>query len=320
MSVINIEKLDYYTRILWNKMGGKFSINSLLSDNKSKTHIAEKFELTSKASLKQVLSIGDSVQVTAAVSRTMAGNKSANIPANTFVGRIQFGVCNYKIGDIVNGCSIYAVKMADNTILEALVVNESATVVKSKIYQNTVVKNAVEFEINKAFNEDVYFIAGCNYIQSGKKGMAIGLDNNNCIAFDRDTEGTVLEEGFQITATTKRSPTIVIFGENDNLATAFKDYRADSRELVRFDGTTVQISGFRSIGEVAKVGEIKTFAFDIGKSTEIGGKTWTRCDGQVIYKNEDGTLSMVNNKAVDPQESITLPHSEEGRVLYVCSG
>ncbi len=67
------------------------------------------------------------------------------------------------------------------------------------------------------------------------------------------------------------------------------------------------------------IGEIKMFAFDLGESTEIGGKTWLRCEGQTVNRDESGSILTFFTQDAK-QSSITLPVSEEGKNIYVCVG
>lgn len=89
--------------------------------------------------------------------------------------------------------------------------------------------------------------------------------------------------------------------------------RKSTSELVtRFDlaNNTVPLN-------IYQVGELKAFAFDLGESTEIDGKTWLRCEGQVVQSVDHPELATLIG---EQNGLVTLPSNSGTDYMYICVG
>lgn len=143
------------------------------------------------------------------------GKPSAVVTANTLVSRICVETIGYNVGDIVDKVNVFAVKN-DNTVKELVVTDGTAIVIDHDgSYFNTNCK-LLEIEIQKMFDEDVYFVVGCG--KSGNGGQAGHQTTDSRIAMDIPVDGLAVGAQLSPITTYGRINSMIIYGE-DNVVT-----------------------------------------------------------------------------------------------------
>lgn len=176
-------------------------------------------------------------------TNTLAGNKNAYVQANTKISKIQVGLDGYLEGEKVTGIEVYAVKYNDDTIVERIIY-EGIGVAKYPL--NTTVRGVlfVDVEINKSFNEDVYFIARLKH--NGTKGMYLCGAGAGGVAFDKRTDDEELKHGDVVPTTTSgaRFAAMLVYGEV-SLSNAFIGVELKNTNILDFkkaDGSTQSVT------------------------------------------------------------------------------
>lgn len=165
MSIANFEQLKDITQDLWRK--AKAKIEAIANDYVSKT-------LTNNVNGETIFANGH-VEGT---SLKMFSNKnsdmlidsggscfgvpSTSINAGINVGKIAMAVDpSLEAGSTVNNVVALAVKKSNNVVKEVIVQNETATVCYNT-NANLNAQKIIYIDINRSFNEEVYFLIGCN--------------------------------------------------------------------------------------------------------------------------------------------------------------
>ena len=90
------------------------------------------------------------------------GVPSTSINAGINVGKIAMAVDpSLEVGSTVNNVVALAVKKSNNVVKEVIVQNETATV-HYNTYADLNAQKIIYIDINRSFNEEVYFLIGCN--------------------------------------------------------------------------------------------------------------------------------------------------------------
>lgn len=239
---------------------------------------------------------------------TYCCNPSQGI-TNSFVSALVVPIHNSKPGDVIQA-SYFTVNAANSRTTSG-VLDEKMYTVQDILYKG---HYCIVIEVNKTFNYAVSFGFGIkDTVIVGPRRIGLlktELPNSNNItwsSYNKPANGDAvshLSSKFMI-------PYMIT-------------KKATSEVVTRFDlaNNTVPMDIFYQIGEM------KAFAIDMGETTEIGGKTWVRCEGQVVQQDENGTISVatkrnvmsrIMGKDVYQKGSFTLPVSEPGKYIYVCA-
>lgn len=175
-------------------------------------------------------------------TKTLAGDKNASIPQGTKVSKILVGVNGYTEGETVTGVEVYAVNKANDTIVERIVYEGTGVARIPKGITDGVLY--VDVEVNKSFNDEVYFITRLK--KNGSKGMYLGGTLTTGIAFDKQTDDQELAQGsgIPIGSSTRRIPNIIVYGKV-SLSNAFVDATLNNSngiDFTRADGTTKTVN------------------------------------------------------------------------------
>ena len=156
--LINKNKLDVFTNKLWKRITKSFVSKTLHNSVSGETifsngHVeGSVLRMFSNKNPNMLIGNGGSCY----------GIPSASINAGMNVGKIAMAVDpSLEVGSTVSNVVALAVKKSNNTVKEIIVENETATV----YYNNNTNLNAqkiIYININRNFNEEVYFLIGCD--------------------------------------------------------------------------------------------------------------------------------------------------------------
>ena len=156
--LINNNKLDRFTNKLWQRITKSFVSKTLHNNVSGETifsngHVEGSIlRLFSNKNPNMIIENGGSC----------FGVPSTSINAGMNVGKIAMAVDpSLEVGSTVSNVVALAVKKSNNTVKEIIVENETATV----YYNNNSNLNAqkiIYININRSFNEEVYFLIGCD--------------------------------------------------------------------------------------------------------------------------------------------------------------
>lgn len=156
--LINKNKLDVFTNKLWKRITKSFVSKTLHNSVSGETifsngHVEGSIlRLFSNKNPDMLIGSGGSC----------FGVPSTSINAGMNVGKIAMAVDpSLEVGSTVSNVVALAVKKSNNTVKEIIVENETATV----YYNNNANLNAqkiIYININRSFNEEVYFLIGCD--------------------------------------------------------------------------------------------------------------------------------------------------------------
>ena len=156
--LINDNKLDVFTNKLWKRITKSFVSKTLHNSVSGETifsngHVEGSIlRMFSNKNPNMLIGNGGSCY----------GVPSTSINAGMNVGKIAMAVDpSLEVGSTVSNVVALAVKKSNNTVKEIIVENETATV----YYNNNTNLNAqkiIYININRSFNEEVYFLIGCD--------------------------------------------------------------------------------------------------------------------------------------------------------------
>ena len=165
MSIASFEQLKDITQDLWLKVKAK--IEAIANDYVSKTlpnnivgetvftngHVeGTRLKIFSNKNPNMLIGSGGSC----------FGVPSTSINAGINVGKIAMAVDpSLEVGSTVNNVVVLAVKKSNNVVKEVIVQNETATV-HYNTYADLNAQKIIYIDINRSFNEEVYFLIGCN--------------------------------------------------------------------------------------------------------------------------------------------------------------
>lgn len=156
--LINKNKLDSFTNKLWKRITKSFVSKTLHNNVSGETIFSNGYvegsilRLFSNKNPNMLIGSGGSC----------FGVPSTSISAGVNVGKIAMAVDpSLEVGSTVRNVVALAVKKSNNTVKEIIVENETSTV----YYNNNTNLNAqkiIYININRSFNEEVYFLIGCD--------------------------------------------------------------------------------------------------------------------------------------------------------------
>lgn len=165
MSIANFEQLQDITQDLWRKAKAKIEViaNDYVSKTLPNNVVAEtvftnghvegtRLKIFSNKNPNMLIGNGGSC----------FGVPSTSINAGINVGKIAMAVDpSLEVGSTVNNVVALAVKKSNNVVKEVIVQNETATV-HYNTYADLNAQKIIYIDINRSFNEEVYFLIGCN--------------------------------------------------------------------------------------------------------------------------------------------------------------
>lgn len=156
--LINKNKLDVFTNKLWKRITKSF-VSKTLHNNVSGETIFSNGHI--EGSILRLFS-NKNPNMLIGNGGSCFGVPSTSINAGVNVGKIAMAVDpSLEVGSTVSNVVALAVKKSNNTVKEIIVENETATV----YYNNNANLNAqkiIYININRSFNEEVYFLIGCD--------------------------------------------------------------------------------------------------------------------------------------------------------------
>ena len=156
--LINKSKLTTFTNKLWDKISNSFvskTLHNIVSGETIFTngHVeGTRLKIFSNKNPNMLIGSGGSC----------FGVPSTSINAGINVGKIAMAVDpSLEVGSTVNNVVVLAVKKSNNVVKEVIVQNETATV-HYNTYADLNAQKIIYIDINRSFNEEVYFLIGCN--------------------------------------------------------------------------------------------------------------------------------------------------------------
>jgi hypothetical protein len=164
MSIANFEQLKDITQDLWRK--AKAKIEAIANDYVSKTLpnnvIGETIFKDGYIEGGILSSFNNkSTEMYNAESGGCFGIPSTSISAGIKVGKIAIAVKDdLAVGSTVTNVVALAIRRSNNEVKESIIQNGTATVFKNQ-YSNINAQKIAYININKSFDEEVYFVIGC---------------------------------------------------------------------------------------------------------------------------------------------------------------
>ena len=165
MSIANFEQLKDITQDLWRK--AKAKIEAIANDYVSKTlpnNVNGETIFTNGHVEGTILKMFSNKNSDMLIGNggSCFGVPSTSINAGINVGKIAMAVDpGLEVGSTVNNVVALAVKKSNNVVKEVIVQNETATVCYNT-NANLNAQKIIYIDINRSFNEEVYFLIGCN--------------------------------------------------------------------------------------------------------------------------------------------------------------
>lgn len=165
MSIANFEQLKDITQDLWRK--AKAKIEAIANDYVSKTlpnNVNGETIFTNGHVEGTILKMFSNKNSDMLIGNggSCFGVPSTSINAGINVGKIAMAVDpGLEAGSTVNNVVALAVKKSNNVVKEVIVQNETATVCYNT-NANLNAQKIIYIDINRSFNEEVYFLIGCN--------------------------------------------------------------------------------------------------------------------------------------------------------------
>ena len=156
--LINKNKLDVFTNKLWKRITKSF-VSKTLHNNVSGETIFSNGHV--EGSMLRMFS-NKNPDMLIGSGGSCFGVPSTSINAGMNVGKIAMAVdSSLEVGSTVSNVVALAVKKSNNTVKEVIVENETATVYYNT-YTNLNAQKIIYININRSFNEEVYFLIGCD--------------------------------------------------------------------------------------------------------------------------------------------------------------
>lgn len=165
MSIANFEQLKDITQDIWRK--AKAKIEAIANDYVSKTlpnNVNGETIFTNGHVEGTILKMFSNKNSDMLIGNggSCFGVPSTSINAGINVGKIAMAVDpGLEVGSTVNNVVALAVKKSNNVVKEVIVQNETATVCYNT-NANLNAQKIIYIDINRSFNEEVYFLIGCN--------------------------------------------------------------------------------------------------------------------------------------------------------------
>lgn len=156
--LINKDKLDVFTNKLWKRITKSF-VSKTLHNNVSGETIFSNGHV--EGSILRMFS-NKNPNMLVGSGGSCFGVPSTSINAGMNVGKIAMAVDpSLEVGSTVRNVVALAVKKSNNTVKEIIVENETATVYYNS-NTNLNAQKIIYININRSFNEEVYFLIGCD--------------------------------------------------------------------------------------------------------------------------------------------------------------
>ena len=166
MSIANFEQLKDITQDLWRK--AKAKIEAIANDYVSKTqeNLVEGKTILQDGYIDGVLYSVNNPNATddnyTRSNTVYSGTSNRTIPVGQHVTTIVIGLRgSIAVGSTVTGINVGVVRKSDNTIIEYLHRNTTSIALENKYTQISSTR-IVNVNINKKWNEEIYFIVGAN--------------------------------------------------------------------------------------------------------------------------------------------------------------
>lgn len=166
MSIANFEQLKDITQDLWLKVKSK--IEAIANDYVSKTqeNLVEGKTILQDGYIDGVLYSVNNPNATddnyTRSNTVYSGTSNRTIPAGQHVTTIVIGLRgSIEVGSTVTGINVGVVRKSDNVIIEYLHRNITSVALENKYTQINSTR-IVNVNINKKWNEEIYFIVGAN--------------------------------------------------------------------------------------------------------------------------------------------------------------
>ena len=166
MSIASFEQLKDITQYLWLK--AKAKIEAIANDYVSKTqeNLVEGKKILQDGYIDGVLYSVNNPNATddnyTRSNTVYSGTSNRTIPAGQQVTTIVIGLrSSVAVGSTVTGINVGVVRKSDNTIIEYLHRNTTSIALANKYTQINSTR-IVNVNINKKWNEEIYFIVGAN--------------------------------------------------------------------------------------------------------------------------------------------------------------
>lgn len=215
--------------------------------------------------------------------------KNEIVAANTPIESIVLPILNGQYRDKVS-ISIFIVNKDTLEVIEHICDREEV-VISNHEHNNS---KSVLYPINKTYGYPVVFGFSVEPITtSDNRNLSLMKNSfgaaNSCFVSD-----TIPEVGTQISG-------------NDDVAIA-----CTTANII----TDIEVALMTDIAAPFTIGELKTLAYNAGQTTQIGGKTWLKCDGQTVLTADYPELAdTMGIKSVD----FTLPQPSQTGYLYICA-
>lgn len=156
--LINKNKLNRFADKLWKKITKSF-VSKTLHNNVSGETIFSNGHV--EGSILRLFS-NKNPDMLIGSGGSCFGVPSTSINAGMNVGKIAMAVDpSLEVGSTVSNVVALAVKKSNNTVKEIIVENQTATVYYNT-YTNLNAQKIIYININRSFNEEVYFLIGCD--------------------------------------------------------------------------------------------------------------------------------------------------------------
>lgn len=166
MSIANFEQLKDITQDLWRKAKAKIEVIANDYVSKTQENLVEGKTILQDGYIDGVLYSVNNPNATddnyTRSNTVYSGTSNRTIPAGQQVTTIVIGLrSSVAVGSTVTGINVGVVRKSDNTIIEYLHRNSTSIALENKYTQINSTR-IVNVNINKKWNEEIYFIVGAN--------------------------------------------------------------------------------------------------------------------------------------------------------------
>ena len=166
MSIANFEQLKDITQDLWRKAKAKIEVIANDYVSKTQENLVEGKTILQDAYIDGVLYSVNNPNATddnyTRSNTVYSGTSNRTIPVGQHVTTIVIGLRgSIAVGSTVTGINVGVVRKSDNTIIEYLHRNSTSIALENKYTQISSTR-IVNVNINKKWDEEIYFIVGAN--------------------------------------------------------------------------------------------------------------------------------------------------------------
>lgn len=178
--LINKSKLTTFTNKLWDKITASFVSKTLPNTVTGETMITNGY-VGGESTITKMHNETRATMASLSRNTSFYGIPSLSVPARTYVDKI-ICIMHDSAGDIgttATGVNVGVVSKATGKILEYLKVDQTETIIANPIAHTLTGDKAISVSINRAWQEEVYFIVGAMKMMAGYIGsltISIGGD------------------------------------------------------------------------------------------------------------------------------------------------